>query len=108
MTNETDVQNAEKRPIVLIMEPSILARLVLCDYLRDCGYRVLEASNAKEAITILDESGLPIDVVLSEVQLSGEVDGFTFAHHVRQKHPHIKDAACRHRGKGCRCSRGNL
>lgn len=90
MINDADSQNAEKRPIVLVVEPSILARLVLCDYLRECGYRVLEASNATEAIAVLDESGLPIDVVLSEVQLPGDMDGFTFSRHVRQKHPQIQ------------------
>lgn len=90
MTNNTDSQSAEKRPIIIVVEPSILARLVLCDYLRECGYRVLEASNATEAIAVLDESGLPIDVVLSEVELPGDMDGFTFSRYVRQKHPQIR------------------
>ena len=90
MNDKTRSSNAMKRPIVLVVEPSILARLVICDYLRDCEYQVLEASNTSEAIVILDESGLPVDVILSEVQLPGEMDGFTFARYVRQKHPHIR------------------
>ncbi len=80
----------QAKPIVLVVEPSILARLVLCDYLRDCQYRVLEASNSEEALAILGESGLSINVVLSEVQLPGEVDGFSLMRSLRKSHPQVR------------------
>lgn len=77
-------------PIILVVESSVLARLVLCDYLRECKYRVFEASNAEEAIDVLSSCGFQIHVVLSEVGLPGEVDGFSLAHTVRERWPQTK------------------
>lgn len=86
------MNNRAKRqaPIILVVESSVLARLVLCDYLRECKYRVFEASNAVEAIDVLSSCGFQIHVVLSEVGLPGEVDGFGLAHAVRKKWPLTK------------------
>lgn len=77
-------------PIILVVESSVLARLVLCDYLRECKYRVFEASHAVEAIEVLSGCGFQIHVVLSEVGLPGEVDGFSLAHTVRNRWPQTK------------------
>jgi hypothetical protein len=41
----------------------VLIRLPLAEYLRDCGYRVCEASNVAEAKAILD-TDTPVDVVI--------------------------------------------
>lgn len=41
---------------ILVLERDVLTRAFLSDYLRSCGYRVLEARSAKEALTILQES----------------------------------------------------
>ena len=45
---------AEHPHTVLIVEDEVLTRIVLAQHLRDCGYRVLEAGNAAEAITVLE------------------------------------------------------
>jgi DNA-binding NtrC family response regulator len=34
---------------ILVVEDEVLIRLPLAEYLRDCGYRVFEASNVAEA-----------------------------------------------------------
>ena len=34
---------------VLVIDGDALVRIPICQYLRDCGYRVLEAANADEA-----------------------------------------------------------
>jgi DNA-binding NtrC family response regulator len=49
---------------VLIVEPDILARQPLADYLRDCGFTVVEAMNTTEAMTLLQHEPLNIDCVL--------------------------------------------
>ena len=38
---------------VLVVEDEVLIRLVIADYLRECGYKVYEAVNAQEAIAML-------------------------------------------------------
>lgn len=74
---------------ILVVEDEILVRMVIADYLRDCGYRVIEAGNAEEALTVL-RSSEPVDVVFSDVQMPGEIDGFGLARWVRQHQPQVK------------------
>jgi CheY-like chemotaxis protein len=74
---------------VLVVEDEVLVRMVIADYLRECGYRVVEAGSAAEAITVL-ESPEPIDIVFSDIQMPGEMDGFGLATWVRQHQPWLK------------------
>jgi CheY-like chemotaxis protein len=39
---------------VLVVEDEMMVRMPIAEYLRDCGYNVLEAGNANEAIAALD------------------------------------------------------
>jgi CheY-like chemotaxis protein len=74
---------------VLIVEDEVLVRMVIADYLRECGYHVIEAGSAAEAITVL-ESTEPVDIVFSDVQMPGEMDGFGLATWVRRNQPRLK------------------
>ena len=73
---------------VLVVDPDILVRMTITDYLRDCGYEVFDGITAEDAVTLLG-SRQKIDVVFAEVQLSGGTDGFAVAQWVREKHPDI-------------------
>jgi DNA-binding response OmpR family regulator len=68
---------------VLVVEPDVLIRMVIAEYLRDCGYKVIEAVGATEVWAVLD-GGHAVDVMLIEVSLSGDENGFEIAHRVRQ------------------------
>ena len=59
----------------------------IAQYLRDCGYRVLEAANADEAMTILEKSDIQVDVVLCDVEMPGAMNGFSFAKWARTLRP---------------------
>jgi DNA-binding response OmpR family regulator len=74
---------------LLIVEDEVLIRLDVADYLRQCGYRVIEAGNASEAMAIL-QSGQRIDLVFSDVQLPGATDGFALSRWVRTHQPEVK------------------
>jgi CheY-like chemotaxis protein len=69
-------------PTILVVEPDILVRMVIADYLRDCGYKVVEGVNADEALAVL-EAGKKIDIILAEVRIAGSVDGFGLARQIR-------------------------
>jgi DNA-binding response OmpR family regulator len=87
--NSGDRNSGEIAPsVVLVVEPEILVRLVIADYLRECGYKVIEAVTADDVVTVL-ESGQKIDIVFAEVRLSGSMDGFGLAQWVREKHPDV-------------------
>jgi DNA-binding NtrC family response regulator len=73
---------------VVVLEPDILARATIAEYLRGCGYKVIESVSAAEVITVLD-AAVPVHVILTEVRLTSELEGLDLAKHVRQKHPGI-------------------
>ncbi|WP_414476253.1 response regulator [Microvirga sp. M2] len=67
-----------------------MVRLVIADYLRECGYRVYEAVNADEAVAILQSPEVSIDVVFSDVQMRGDMDGFGLARWIRAHKPGVQ------------------
>jgi DNA-binding response OmpR family regulator len=62
--------------------------MIISDYLRDCGFKVVEGVTADDAVAVL-ESGQKIDIIFAEVQLRGSTDGFGLAQRVREKQPDI-------------------
>lgn len=76
-------------PCVLLVDAEELVRAPLAQYLRECGYRVLEAIDSKEARRLLSEGAQTIDIVLADIQTLGD-DGFAFAAWVRQNKPGIR------------------
>ena len=71
---------------VLLVDAEELVRAPLAQYLRECGYRVLEAINSKEAQRLLSAGSQTIDIILADIQTLGR-DGFAFAAWVRQNKP---------------------
>jgi CheY-like chemotaxis protein len=72
----------KNKPSILVVEHDLLVRQPLAEYLRECGYKVIEAIHTDEAIEVLSR-GVAIDVVLVDVCAPGNVDGFGLARWVR-------------------------
>jgi DNA-binding response OmpR family regulator len=68
---------------ILLVEDEVLIRLSIAEYLRHCGYRVFEAANADEGLTILQKADVQVDVVMSDIEMPGSMDGFGLAQWVR-------------------------
>ena len=77
---------------LLLMHGDILVRSALAAYLRDCGYRVIEAASAAEAVTLLQQQDLAVDVVFADVGTDGQGDGFALAQWVRRERPGVQVA----------------
>ena len=75
--------------VVLLVEDEPLVRVVVTELLLEAGFRVIEAANAAEALTVL-ESGLPIDVLLADVDMPPGMNGYALAHQVRQRWPAVE------------------
>jgi two-component system, response regulator PdtaR len=80
------------RPVVLVVEDELLVRMNVVEMLSGAGFEVIEAVNADEAIMIL-ESGSTIDVVFTDIQMPGSMDGLKLAAAVRKRWPPIKIVA---------------
>lgn len=74
---------------ILLVDDDVVIRLAVAEFLRGCGFVVLEASGSKEARTIL-LAGPAIDILLSDAQLVGEDSGFALAQWVRRHRTAVK------------------
>jgi CheY-like chemotaxis protein len=72
---------------VLLAEDDVLLRMPLAEFLRGCGYRVLEATSADEAIQLIEDETFSLDVVVSNVEIAG--DGFGIAKWIRNNKPDL-------------------
>ena len=68
---------------VLPLEPDVLVRHPLTEYLRECGYRVLEATSYDEARMLLRS----VDAIL--MNMAADAGAFAFTSWVRQNHPGV-------------------
>lgn len=84
---DSDAELVKHTGIILVVEDEVLIRLVIAQYLRDCGYRVIEAAHADEALVVLRRSDLAIDVVFTDVEMPGSMDGFALSQWVRANRP---------------------
>jgi two-component system, response regulator PdtaR len=75
--------------VVLIVEDSAIIRMGAIDLVLSAGYEALEASDADEAIRIL-ESRSDIDLVFTDVQMPGTMDGIKLSHYIRGRWPPVK------------------
>ena len=75
---------------VLLVEGDVLIRMPVAEYLRECGYRVMEAANVDEALAVLDAAELQIDVIFVSVDTGGSIGGFELVRLARKKRSRIR------------------
>ncbi len=78
-----------RQRVILVVEDDVLVRLTAAEYLRETGYSVIEAANAAEALEVF-ASGEVVDVVFTDVQMPGAMDGLMLARWVHEYHPHTE------------------
>ena len=74
---------------ILVVEDEVLIRLMLADDLIQAGFQVIQAANAEDALKIL-QSSVKIDLVLTDIQMPGSLDGLDLARRVRARWPGLK------------------
>ena len=72
-----------------VVDEEVMVRFAIADYLRDCGYRVIEAASGKEAMLVMGTPDVPVDIVLCDAALKGEMNGFALAQTLRTHRPGI-------------------
>ena len=81
-------QFANEKDFVLVVEDDGLIRMHAADMVRELGFEVLEAPNADDAITLL-ENRSDITVVFTDIQMPGSMDGLCFVAAIRDRWPPI-------------------
>jgi len=87
-------ENGETSPkedaaAILVVEDEVLLRMLIADALRSAGFTVLEASNSQEALDAL-RHGCGVNLVFSDIQMPGPMDGERLARLVRSEYPLVK------------------
>jgi DNA-binding response OmpR family regulator len=77
-------------PCILIVEADIHVRHALAEYLRECGFRVLQAFNTDEARTLLARGRFAIDVALVDANAPGRENAFALVTWIRGNYPTIQ------------------
>ncbi|WGD53088.1 response regulator [Bradyrhizobium sp. CB1650] len=81
------MRRAQERPArILLVEDEIFIRMDVAAALRAAGFEVIEAARADAALEFL-ESGEPLDLVFTDVQMPGDLDGLALAELVRERYP---------------------
>jgi CheY-like chemotaxis protein len=78
---------------ILLVEDEFIIRFTLADFLRDVGYQVVEAGDGLEGLDILN-SGQRIDLMVTDVQMPGGVDGLELAIHSKRLVPSRPVVVC--------------
>jgi CheY-like chemotaxis protein len=73
---------------ILVVEDEPLVRMFGTLFLTDAGFKVIEASNAEEALRIL-EARHDVNIVFTDVEMPGALDGFGLARCVHERWPAI-------------------
>jgi len=76
-------------PRILVVEDEVLIRMTVSDYLRDCGFHVIEAGRADEAVGIL-ETDIDVDIVFSDINMPGKLDGLGLAQWIQRERAGLK------------------
>jgi DNA-binding NtrC family response regulator len=75
--------------IVLVVEHDALLKTLTADIMKDAGFTALQASNADEALAVL-ESRPDIALLLTSITMPSGMDGLSLAHMVAKRWPAVK------------------
>ena len=87
-----EAERARPRPAgesILVVENDAEVRALATRLLREMGYNVIEASNSRDAIAILDRN-VPFDLLLADVSLAGDMNGMDIAREILRRRPDTK------------------
>ena len=78
----------QNRIVILLVEDEALLRLNAVDILEDAGFEIVEADTALAALKIL-ETRPDVQVLFTDIQMPGPIDGIELARRVREQWPHV-------------------
>jgi CheY-like chemotaxis protein len=77
---------ANRQPIVLVVEDNSLVRIIIADFLERAGFMVIQAVDGAAALVIL-ASGADFNILFTDVQMPGPIDGVGVALRVSKQRP---------------------
>ena len=75
---------------LIVIDGDVLVRHVISDYLRTCGYVVIEAATTDEATIVLDDLALGVDAALCDADAPGSQSAFQLRAWALQRRPEVQ------------------
>jgi DNA-binding response OmpR family regulator len=80
-------QALARPPRVLLVEDEVLIAMMIEDAMLERGFEVYTATSAGEALQVLSEA--PVDVLFTDINIEGDMDGSALARRAREMHPEL-------------------
>jgi CheY-like chemotaxis protein len=75
---------------VLVVEDEMVLREMARDFLKDCGYRILEAGSGREALQVWGNHRSEIDLLLTDMKMPEGVSGMELAEKMVAEQPLLR------------------
>ena len=82
------LESAYKGTVLAVDDDESLI-LILARELEDCGYKVVCAFSGQQAIAVFRQQSADIDLLITDIRLGGEIDGWDVAEEVRAINPNL-------------------
>ncbi len=82
------IEMSNIRPHVLFVEDEVLVSALMSDVLEERGFAVHAVENGDAALEYL-QSGAPVDVLFTDINMPGEIDGAELAKAARNLRPDL-------------------
>jgi CheY-like chemotaxis protein len=89
MSNVSSSSDESGKPVLLVVEEEDGVRTLLRLALSRFGFTVLTAANGPEAVTVYQNAGQSIDLILMDVRMRG-MDGPQTLDQIKQINPHVR------------------
>jgi DNA-binding NtrC family response regulator len=80
---------SDQQDTVLVVDQDVIVRMNVSEYLRQCGYRVIEAADEDESWLVLKDANIRVDVLFTEIRSQNSGDTFAFAQAVKEQRPTV-------------------
>jgi DNA-binding response OmpR family regulator len=74
-------------PIILVVEDDLLIQALIKEALDDGGFDTATVTSGEEALTLLNENKDKYHALVTDISLSGKIEGWEVARHVREIDP---------------------
>ena len=81
-------ETKQRNATILIVEDEVGLLLMMHDLIASLGYDVLAARSAQDALELIEAEDA-FDLLLTDIVMPGDMNGFDLAGKVRQMHPRI-------------------
>ena len=76
-------------PNALVVEDDVMQRETLAMLLEESGMGVIQCENAEAALSVPRKMAAHVAVMVTDVNLTGQIDGVQLAHFAHQRYPNI-------------------